>query len=591
VKLQLELLISEEYRIDSAEEFQRRLDILSEKLSDGSLDMLNQTYDDILRRNLRNQGTEASKSAKEALQWIACSGRPFNRTILVQAVKSNTKDSRSPDQLEKWCRNLFYANETGIIRFTHSSVREYVDSQYSLAAAHMMAAQTCIGSLTKRGDREEFASYSSSYWPFHCGQAGLNQEWEKTALGNRLLALLSPNSTLRSIWEDNVKISENLSMAFTHDGTRMVADNILMACQFNWLWYLVHPVNIEGVDFKRSLMISGGLGMHLAIKQRHQDVVRFLLARGVNTDRWNDGTPLGMAILTTQPVMVKLLLGVDSTDLDTEPVSLSNDGTEMQRSYAGVNERASFHDNTALHLAAIHNLPEIAQILCDVQDVDINLRNEKGATPLLDAAVVGSEGVVRILLNHPGIDLKPMGYLPEGRLSALHCTGSPAIAKMLLDHDPEISNLANPDGWTVLGQWLKPRESTGTYADAAYERDLQARLKLLLQSEGLESLRRNTQDLGDTEKVSALRHAAQAHSAAVLQLLYEDKRTDTEEKDESGNSLLHSATAHGNTEVVRFLLSKGVESTSKNDSGQTALMIADENQYAEIAKILGEIPS
>jgi hypothetical protein len=143
------LLISEEYRIDSAEEFRQRLDILSRRSSDGSLEMLNQTYHDILERNLRNQGTEASKSVKEVLYWVVCSGRSFNQTLLVETIQSNTKESRSSEQLEKWCRKLLYANEMGI-QFTHPSVREYVESEYSLAATYMMAAHACVAGLIKR---------------------------------------------------------------------------------------------------------------------------------------------------------------------------------------------------------------------------------------------------------------------------------------------------------------------------------------------------------------------------------------------------------------------------------------------------------
>jgi hypothetical protein len=90
---------------------------------------------------------------------------------------------------------------------------------------------------------------------------------------------------------------------------------------------------------------------------------------------------------------------------------------------------------------------------------------------------------VRILLNHPGVDLTTLAFLPGGTLSSLHCTESPAVTKILLDHDPKVSNLEDPEGWTVLGHWLKPRAPTGPYADAAYERDLQARLKLLLHCE------------------------------------------------------------------------------------------------------------
>ena len=45
----------------------------------------------------------------------------------------------------------------------------------------------------------------------------------------------------------------------------MVLDNFLMACQFNWLWYFVNPVNLDGVDLTKSFEMYGGIGLHLAI--------------------------------------------------------------------------------------------------------------------------------------------------------------------------------------------------------------------------------------------------------------------------------------------------------------------------------------
>jgi hypothetical protein len=81
-KSQLGLLISEEFPIKSKGELQRRLKVLSEKSIDESLTILNQTYSDILGRNLKNKGKQASDSAREALKWVACSGRHLEEILL-----------------------------------------------------------------------------------------------------------------------------------------------------------------------------------------------------------------------------------------------------------------------------------------------------------------------------------------------------------------------------------------------------------------------------------------------------------------------------------------------------------------------------
>lgn len=47
---------------------------------------------------------------------------------------------------------------------------------------------------------------------------------------------------------------------------------------------------------------------------------------------------------------------------------------------------------------------EVAQLLVNA-NADVNSRNNKGATPLIIAAVKGHHSVLRILANHPNIRL------------------------------------------------------------------------------------------------------------------------------------------------------------------------------------------
>ena len=223
-------------------------------------------------------------------------------------------------------------------------------------------------------------------------------------------------------------------------------------------------------------------------------------------------------------------------------------------------------DNRALHLTALYNLPEIARILCIVKNINVNVKNQKRATPLVDSALVGSKEVVSILLKKPGIDLNPMALIQEenystAHVSALHCCESPEIAKMLLDHDSRIANLVNGDGLTVMGYWLRQRASTGPYSDAAYERGLLALLDLLLKRDALKTL-----DLciSEFKSDSALREAARVQSLAIFKNLWNDKRLDHEEIDDAGDTLLHAAASHGNVKVVRFLLDEGADPTLQN---------------------------
>ena len=143
--------------------------------------MLNETYSDILDRNLKNQGKPALDSAIEALKWAACSGRPLGKEILLTAVQSNTTDEVTSENLLTWCRNLLDIDPSGMARFTHSSVREYVESIFTMKEAHTMAAQVCLDYIPHlQAKCAGFGLYACLYWPFHCDQASLSTGWKST---------------------------------------------------------------------------------------------------------------------------------------------------------------------------------------------------------------------------------------------------------------------------------------------------------------------------------------------------------------------------------------------------------------------------
>jgi ankyrin repeat protein len=600
VKLQLELLISEEYRIDSKEEFNRRLARLSSGSSENSSQKLSQTYRDILKRNLENQGDQSAKSAEEALKWVACSAEPLPAQTLLEAVKMNTKDNLTDKQLWKWCRNLLEVDATGIMRFTHLSVREFVESEESLRGAHALAALTCLQCARKPSLRRMYPKlgiYALLFRPFHCGHSALAADWYTTAIGTEAIRFLTPEiltavdieqktgytpnavSMLREIWISEAKSNgatrdTKLGLTMIHDGSQLLPDDFLMACYLNWQWLLNDIKSTEITKYNEVQNTRQQRGLHLAIKQGHFEIVRFLLQHGVDPDSSDSEytSPLGAAILSNQPGMVKLLLGIDSVEFESDP----QEEITHHRSRANVNANGYWHRNTALHLAALYNLPEVAE------GINPNIQNGKGATALFDSAVVGSREVARILINRDDLDLRLMGLHLDGnhtiKHSALHVTESPEMAKMLLDRDPELCESFKRI-WTVCTELLAARKRTyGPFADAAYERDLVARLDVLLACKKLDSRVIN----------SALQEPACMQSVPVLKRLWDDPRLASPEvwQDASGNTLLHKAVATGNAPVIKFLLDHGVEPTSLNNIGETALEVAQRHSRDDLAALL-----
>jgi hypothetical protein len=156
-------------------------------------------------------------------------------------------------------------------RFTHSSVREYVESIFTVKEAHTMAAQVCLDYIPHlKGGCTGFGLYACLYWPFHCGQASLSTGWKSTKLGKQLVLFLSQskrfekpnnlqpaieslspqtlrdsltpssNSTKRQTWmsvvrEGGLIDSEQLGLIYISNGTQRVPDDFRIAYQFNWL--------------------------------------------------------------------------------------------------------------------------------------------------------------------------------------------------------------------------------------------------------------------------------------------------------------------------------------------------------------------
>ena len=88
----------------------------------------------------------------------------------------------------------------------------------------------------------------------------------------------------------------------------------------------------------------------------------------------------------------------------------------------------TFHDGrTALYRACLHGLDAAAIALIDCRRVDVNMLGNAGATPMEMASFVGSEAIVRRLLQRPDLD---MGVVPEG-LALAQANGHESIVAIL----------------------------------------------------------------------------------------------------------------------------------------------------------------
>ena len=240
---------------------------------------------------------------------------------------------------------------------------------------------------------------------------------------------------------------------------------------------------------------------------------------------------------------------------------------------------------TGLHCVACLGVDEIAEVLLDTRDWDVDRADVVGCTPLIWAAKNGWEGIIRLLLERTRAKLNAKdtqgGKTP---LSWAARYGQEEAVKLLLQLDGVDPESLDNDGRTPLScaaesgsegvlKLFLEREDTNlesqdnsgrTPLSYAAESGSEEILKLLLGREevNLESL--------DYEGQTPLSHAAWGGSGGVLKLLLQREEVNPESRDNSGRTPLSHAAEGGSEEALKLLLEREeVNPESRDNSGRT----------------------
>lgn len=180
-----------------------------------------------------------------------------------------------------------------------------------------------------------------------------------------------------------------------------------------------------------------------------------------------------------------------------------------------------------LQAAEAGNSPAVALFLA--AEFNTEFRDERGWTPLMQAAFNGREVVVYLLIQH-GASVNAVDFCGNTALHWAAFAGHAASAKLLIANKADL-NLHSCFGWTPLLQ-------------ATTHRHLEV-VQLLLES------------------------GADCNATA-----------------RNGWTALHKAAAEGYLEIVRSLLRQGADRNIKNHDGDTPLMLASKNQREAVMEIL-----
>jgi hypothetical protein len=159
---------------------------------------LSELYQEILAK-IENLDADADRQfAQSALSWLLCAQEQLSSDVFLAAVsvaKDGSAPSISRDQLLHLCCNLvIFDSTTDAFRFSHLSVREFLENQgtYQPASANALVAEACLYNLNRMAPKvppqSPLLTYSCLFWAKHSRAAARERQ---TRLNEALVKFLS----------------------------------------------------------------------------------------------------------------------------------------------------------------------------------------------------------------------------------------------------------------------------------------------------------------------------------------------------------------------------------------------------------------
>jgi ankyrin repeat protein len=537
--------------------------------------------------------------AIRALQWLMCALQPLDTRQFIEAVSFDSTGQAthvSKNDIIALLRNFVVVDEeSDVFRFTHLSVREYLETreEYSIAKCHATAAVRCASlslddttkvETSEKPAADDFARYSLVFWPLHYRQGRADGDLQ--ARMRDLFFQDEVASDAFRLWIKRLKsvLDENeplLSVLLPYQNGKDLLDLLALTptplyhfcCIFGQL-PILESLKTKGFSDWDRVGHAGMTGLDVAIFCKQQDTACLLLQFGTSAGF----RPLGQR----SPLLESVRLG------QSEVVKLL-----LQDENVNVNAQSLFAERTPLGAAAEHGHWDIIQLLLARSDLNLNERDRYGSTALYHAARNGHTRIVRGLLHRADVDFESRDSQLPPSTALLEATKKNHFAVMqLLLEKSRNPNLQSGNGRTLL-HW------------AVSNKNLQG-VDLLLHHNGINL---NTEDhTGFTPLISAIQlgsveiakllldHAAidvnmgsfagrsplcqmiheSAHSGAgwfdVGSSLVGRRDLQVNKQDFSGRAPLHKAVVSDQAAFVELLLTRDdIDPNIRNDYGATPL--------------------
>ena len=297
------------------------------------------------------------------------------------------------------------------------------------------------------------------------------------------------------------------------------------------------------------VLVNQSTALHLAVSHGYDDIVRALIhAPDVNLNsRDEDGnTPLNVAVMSNRERSAQLLV---------------NAGADINILY-------DTHQSTMLHIAAHCGYNDIVRALIKRPDVNLNVRNKDGNTPLHSAAWSGREQSARLLID-AGADINISDNQQWTALHLAASNGHSSIVGELIKAPHRNLNVRNENGDTPL--------------NVAADNGRAASARLLIDA-GADI------NISDNKQRTALHMAADLGYDDILRTLIDAPDVNLNLRTETGHTPLHAAANNGRAASARLLIDAGANINISDKYQQTALHLAAYFGYDDIVDALIKRP-
>ncbi|GBO41994.1 Ankyrin-3 [Araneus ventricosus] len=358
--------------------------------------------------------------------------------------------------------------------------------------------------------------------------------------------------------------------------------------------------------------------LHIAVRNKHYEIVEFLLANGANlllSDE-NNQTPLHIASALGDAEMVEILLSQSTdTQIENEVIfsaaelavrenQLDAIKLLLQMKVIDVNARGK-SGFALLHISALSGSLDVTRYLV-AEGADINAKYEENRKPAHLAAGKGFKDMVEFYLN-----CHDLGNETEALLQCAAISGKAKVCELLLERNPDVIRIHSSDATPMHFALLNGHKDVlrvllhyGEYYNAHPTALLQATkdndaASLLRKVEKLfTAVRNNSVSEVETllkeqssseycianakcvKKETVLHYASWKGYNEIVEILLK-YNTDPNARTKTGNTPLHYAAKFSHFSIVRALLSNGAIYHAISQTGKTPLDCAADRKIRD----------